>query len=124
MENFRYDCECDKLSVSVSSCNEYDSVILGDSSRSPSGICLRYRLAWGVFFNKQTEESVFSSVIGILSSVAAFIFVGAWMPFREFYLHSGTDVTGAVQVWRLVVLAILVLLLRRLPDDGYDIPGG
>jgi hypothetical protein len=34
MENFRYGCECDKLSVSVSSCNEYDSVVLGDSSSS------------------------------------------------------------------------------------------
>jgi hypothetical protein len=32
MENFKYDYECDKLSVSVSSCNEYDSVVLGDSS--------------------------------------------------------------------------------------------
>ena len=73
--------------------------------------------AWDGFFNKQTEESVFSSVIDTLFNVAAFIFVGAWMPFGQFHLHvqSGTDAMGAVQVWRLVVLAILVLLLRRLP---------
>jgi sodium/hydrogen antiporter len=39
------------------------------------------------------------------------------MPFGQFHLNvqSGTDPMGAVQVWRLVVLAILVLLLRRLP---------
>ena len=74
--------------------------------------------AWDGFFNKQTEESVFSSVIDTLFNVAAFIFVGAWMPFGQFHLHvqTGTgDAMGAVQVWRLVVLAVLVLLLRRLP---------
>lgn len=73
--------------------------------------------AWDGFFNKQTEESVFSSVIDTLFNVAAFIFVGAWMPFNQFHLHvqTGTGAMGAVQVWRLVVLAILVLLLRRLP---------
>ena len=73
--------------------------------------------AWDGFFNRQTEESVFSSVIDTLFNVAAFIFVGAWMPFGQFHLNaqSGTDAMGAVHVWRLVVLAILVLLLRRLP---------
>jgi len=64
------------------------------------------------FFNKQTEESVFSSVIGILFNIAAFIFVGAWMPFGKFN-PSGSLGMG-VEVWRLVVLAVLVLLLRRL----------
>lgn len=40
--------------------------------------------AWDGFFNRQTEESVFSSVIDLLFNIAAFIFVGAWMPFHEF----------------------------------------
>jgi sodium/hydrogen antiporter len=73
--------------------------------------------AWDGFFNRQTEESVFSSVIDTLFNVAAFIFVGAWMPFGQFHLNvqNGIDGMGAVQAWRLVVLAILVLLLRRLP---------
>ena len=61
---------------------------------------------------------MFSSVIDTLFNVAAFVFVGAWMPFGQFHLkkvsQSG-DAMGDVQVWRLVVLAILVLLLRRLP---------
>ena len=73
--------------------------------------------SWDGFFKKQTEESLFSSVIDTLFNVAAFIFVGAWMPFGQFHLNvqNGIDGMGAIQTWRLVVLAILVLLLRRLP---------
>ncbi|PCH40212.1 hypothetical protein WOLCODRAFT_116887 [Wolfiporia cocos MD-104 SS10] len=66
--------------------------------------------AWDGFFNKQTEESVFSSVIDLLFNIAAFVFVGAWMPFDDF---SDTELT--LSAWRLIVIAILVLLLRRLP---------
>lgn len=66
--------------------------------------------AWDGFFNRQTEESVFSSVIDTLFNIAAFIFVGAWMPFSKFQ-----DPTLTLEVWRLIVIAILVLLLRRLP---------
>ncbi|KAJ7206252.1 Sodium/hydrogen exchanger family-domain-containing protein [Mycena pura] len=67
--------------------------------------------AWDGFFNRQTEESVFSSVIDLLFNVAAFVYVGAWMPFSSFDDPEGTT----LKVWRLVVIAILVLLLRRLP---------
>ncbi|KAK2463768.1 hypothetical protein APHAL10511_004206 [Amanita phalloides] len=66
--------------------------------------------AWDGFFNRQTEESVFSSVIDLLFNVAAFVYVGAWMPFNKFQ-----DAALTLTVWRLLVVAILVLLLRRLP---------
>ncbi|THH04515.1 hypothetical protein EW145_g5463 [Phellinidium pouzarii] len=66
--------------------------------------------AWDGFFNRQTEQSVFSSVIDLLFNIAAFIFIGAWMPFNSF---SNEELT--LSVWRLIVIAILVLLLRRLP---------
>jgi hypothetical protein len=66
--------------------------------------------AWDGFFNRQTEESVFSSVIDLLFNVAAFVYVGAWMPFSQFQGEF-----SGLTVWRLVVIAILVLLLRRLP---------
>ncbi|EJC98839.1 uncharacterized protein FOMMEDRAFT_23244 [Fomitiporia mediterranea MF3/22] len=66
--------------------------------------------AWDGFFNRQTEQSVFSSVIDLLFNIAAFIFIGAWMPFKDF---ANPDLT--LSVWRLIVIAILVLLLRRLP---------
>lgn len=66
--------------------------------------------AWDGFFNRQTEESVFSSVIDLLFNVAAFVYVGAWMPFDTF-----SNETLSLSVWRLVVIAILVLMLKRLP---------
>lgn len=66
--------------------------------------------AWDGFFNRQTEESVFSSVIDLLFNIAAFVYVGAWMPFNDF-----EDVALTLTPWRLVVIAILVLILRRLP---------
>ncbi|KAF8887097.1 Sodium/hydrogen exchanger family-domain-containing protein [Infundibulicybe gibba] len=66
--------------------------------------------AWDGFFNRQTEESVFSSVIDLLFNVACFVFIGAWMPFSTF-----DNAALTLSVWRLIVIAILVLLLRRLP---------
>ena len=66
--------------------------------------------AWDGFFNKQTEASVFSSVIDLLLNTAAFVFVGAWMPFDSF-----SDETLSLSVGRLICIAVLVLLLRRLP---------
>jgi hypothetical protein len=66
--------------------------------------------AWDGFFNKQTEASVFSSVIDLLLNTAAFVYVGAWMPFDSF-----SDKTLSLTVGRLICIAVLVLLLRRLP---------
>ncbi|TDL22257.1 hypothetical protein BD410DRAFT_749069 [Rickenella mellea] len=66
--------------------------------------------AWDGFFNRQTEASVFSSVIDLLFNIAAFVFIGAWMPFSDF-----ADPELTLTVWRLIVIALLVLLLRRLP---------
>ncbi|KAH7868173.1 uncharacterized protein C8R40DRAFT_1062667, partial [Lentinula edodes] len=45
-----------------------------------------------------------------LVNIAAFISVGAWMPFHEF-----SNAETSLSVWRLIVIAILVLLFRRLP---------
>lgn len=66
--------------------------------------------AWDSHFNEQTANSVFSSVIDLLFNVAVFVYIGAWMPFDAF----NSEATG-VTVWRLIVLAILIILLRRLP---------
>ncbi|KAH9936219.1 Sodium/hydrogen exchanger family-domain-containing protein [Fomitopsis serialis] len=66
--------------------------------------------AWDGFFNRQTEQAVFSSVIDLLFNIASFVFIGAWMPFDAF-----SDSSLTLSVWRLIVIAILVLLLRRLP---------
>ncbi|KAK7445164.1 hypothetical protein VKT23_009595 [Stygiomarasmius scandens] len=66
--------------------------------------------AWDGFFNRQTEEAVFSSVIDLLFNIASFVYLGAWMPFGSFGNKEWT-----LEVWRLLVIAVLVLLLKRLP---------
>ncbi|KIJ64660.1 hypothetical protein HYDPIDRAFT_112058 [Hydnomerulius pinastri MD-312] len=75
-----------------------------------AAFCCGTAFAWDGFFNRQTEESVFSSVIDLLFNVAAFVYVGAWMPFDSFSNESLT-----LSIWRLIVIAILVLILKRLP---------
>jgi NhaP-type Na+/H+ or K+/H+ antiporter len=40
--------------------------------------------AWDGFFNKNTEDAVFSNVIDLLFNCAAFIYIGAIIPFADF----------------------------------------
>ena len=90
------------------------TTILGTDDLLAAFVC-GTAFSWDGFYNKQTEETVFSSVIDGLFNVAAFIFVGAWMPFNRFHINmSGSSETG-LEVWRLAVLAFLIFLLRRLP---------
>ncbi|KAJ3900872.1 hypothetical protein F5879DRAFT_992479 [Lentinula edodes] len=60
--------------------------------------------AWDGFFNRQTEESVFSSVIDLLSTLRL---LSLW--------EHGCHFMNFRMLWRLIVIAILVLLFRRLP---------
>ncbi|KAF9269679.1 hypothetical protein L218DRAFT_993689 [Marasmius fiardii PR-910] len=85
------------------------TVLLGSDDLLSTFAC-GTAFAWDGFFNRQTEEAVFSSVIDLLFNIACFVFVGAWMPFSSF-----EDAELTLSVWRLVVIAILVLLFRRLP---------
>jgi len=85
------------------------TVLLGSDDLLSSFAC-GTAFAWDGFFNRQTEESVFSSVIDLLFNITAFVYVGAWMPFDKFQ-----EAELSISVWRLIVIAILVLLLRRLP---------
>ncbi|ORX37176.1 Sodium/hydrogen exchanger family-domain-containing protein [Kockovaella imperatae] len=66
--------------------------------------------AWDGFFNKATEDAEFSNVIDLLFNCAAFIYIGAIIPFDSF-----NDPRLTIAWWRLVVLAICILLVRRLP---------
>ena len=66
--------------------------------------------AWDGWFNRQTEESMFSNVIDLLFNCACFIFIGAWIPFEDFDAPE-----LSISPWRLIVLGLLIVLLRRLP---------
>lgn len=85
------------------------TVLLGSDDLLATFAC-GTAFAWDGFFNRQTEESNFSSVIDLLFNIATFIYVGAWIPFDKF-----DDPELTLEVWRLIVIAVLVLLLRRLP---------
>ena len=95
--------------ISVALLTVGTSTLLGTEDVLASFAC-GTAFSWDGFFNKQTEASVFSSVIDLLLNSAAFVYVGAWMPFDSF-----SDKTLSLSVWRLICIAILVLLLRRLP---------
>ncbi|KAF9240279.1 Sodium/hydrogen exchanger family-domain-containing protein [Melanogaster broomeanus] len=75
-----------------------------------AAFCCGTAFAWDGFFNRQTEEAVFSSVIDLLFNVASFVYVGAWMPFESF-----SNETLTLSVRRLIAIAILILIFKRLP---------
>ncbi|KAK6465881.1 Na+/H+ exchanger CtNHA1 [Scheffersomyces coipomensis] len=65
---------------------------------------------WNGEFSKKTEESHVSTVIDLLLNLAFFVYLGAIIPWPQFNDHSlGLD------VWRLIILAIVIIFLRRVP---------
>ncbi|KAI4715839.1 Na+/H+ antiporter [Aureobasidium sp. EXF-10727] len=62
------------------------------------------------WFTEKTEESHVSNVIDLLINLAFFVYFGTIIPWAQF----DSAVIG-LSAWRLVVLAILVLLFRRIP---------
>ncbi|KAJ7466509.1 Sodium/hydrogen exchanger family-domain-containing protein [Mycena latifolia] len=68
-------------------------------------------ISWDQHFNEITENEVFSSVIDLVLNCACFVYIGAWMPFDAF----NTPELGIVP-WRLVVLFLAILALRRIPS--------
>ena len=66
--------------------------------------------AWDGWFQKQTADSNFSSIVDLVFNIATFVYIGAEMPWKEF-----VDGSINLSVGRLIGLSILVLLLKRLP---------
>ncbi|KAL1961189.1 hypothetical protein VTO42DRAFT_3134 [Malbranchea cinnamomea] len=62
------------------------------------------------WFTEKTEESHVSNVIDLLLNLAYFVYLGAIIPWE----HYNAPQLGLVP-WRLVVIAIFVLLFRRIP---------
>ncbi|KAK6905786.1 hypothetical protein L486_06867 [Kwoniella mangroviensis CBS 10435] len=63
---------------------------------------------WDDWFRLETEDAGFQDVIDQLLNSAIFLYVGAIIPWSDFSKYS-------LSPWRLVVLGILIMLLRRLP---------
>ncbi|KAK3048742.1 Na+/H+ antiporter [Extremus antarcticus] len=62
------------------------------------------------WFTEKTEESHVSNVIDLLINLAFFVYFGTIIPWDQY----NAAVLG-LDVWRLVVIAILVLFFRRIP---------
>ena len=67
-------------------------------------------LNWDGYFNTQIEGEVFASVIDLVLNCGTFVYIGAWIPFNMFNAPE-----LGITPWRLVILFIAVLLLRRIP---------
>ncbi|KAF9463821.1 Sodium/hydrogen exchanger family-domain-containing protein [Collybia nuda] len=67
-------------------------------------------ISWDGDFNVHTEDEVFSSVIDLVLNCACFIYIGAWLPFTSFDIPS-----LGISPWRLTVLFLAILALRRIP---------
>ncbi|EJD00215.1 Sodium/hydrogen exchanger [Fomitiporia mediterranea MF3/22] len=68
-------------------------------------------VSWDGHFNDRTEDEVFSSVIDLVLNCACFIYIGAWLPFNA---YNATEL--GITPWKLVVLFIAILALRRIPS--------
>lgn len=64
---------------------------------------------WDDWFRLETMDDSFQPTIDMLLNVSIFMWFGAICPWSEFYHND------VVPIWRLVILGILVLLLRRPP---------
>lgn len=66
--------------------------------------------AWDGWFSKKTKESEISTIIDLLLNLAYFVYFGAIIPWQQF-----NDPEIGTNAWRLVILAIVVIVLRRIP---------
>ncbi|KAI2704638.1 hypothetical protein CBS147354_9632 [Penicillium roqueforti] len=64
---------------------------------------------WDDWFRLQTKDDSLQPTIDMLLNVTIFLWYGAYLPWD----HFGDN--PVISTWRLVVLGVLVLLLRRLP---------
>ncbi|PHH76339.1 hypothetical protein CDD82_4042 [Ophiocordyceps australis] len=62
------------------------------------------------WFGEKTEESHVSNVIDLLINLTYFVYFGTIIPWEQY----NNNVFG-LRAWRLVVIAIFVLLFRRIP---------
>lgn len=65
---------------------------------------------WNGDFARKTEESHVSTVIDLLLNLSFFVYFGAIVPWPDF-----NNAELGLNVWRLIVLAIVVVFLRRIP---------
>lgn len=66
--------------------------------------------SWDGWFARKTEELHVLTVIDLLLNLAYFVYFGAIIPWEQF-----NNAAIGIHVWKLVILAIVVIFLRRIP---------
>jgi NhaP-type Na+/H+ or K+/H+ antiporter len=74
-------------------------------------LCIGCAISWDGHFNLQTEHDSFSTVLDLVLNCACFVYIGAWLPFDKFHISE-----IGVTPWRLVILVLIILALRRIPS--------
>jgi sodium/hydrogen antiporter len=67
-------------------------------------------ISWDGDFKIQVEGDVFWTIIDLILNSACFVYLGAWMPFTSF-----NNPALGITPWRLAVLLVAILFLRRIP---------
>ncbi|PWN25455.1 hypothetical protein BDZ90DRAFT_233914 [Jaminaea rosea] len=72
---------------------------------------------WDDYYRIRSEESDVQDILDMLLNAAVFIYIGTIIPWN--YYHAVADLEGptlgGIPTWRIVLLGIFVLLLRRPP---------
>ncbi|ORX93814.1 hypothetical protein K493DRAFT_222597 [Basidiobolus meristosporus CBS 931.73] len=65
---------------------------------------------WDDWFRKATKEAHFQEVIDMMFNISFFVYFGTIIPWASFEVPA-----LGLSVWRLALIALIVLVLRRLP---------
>lgn len=76
-------------------------------------------ISWDMYFTEQVEGESFAAVTDLVLNCACFVYIGAWMPFDAWAASLGVPLSFEsgvqVELWRLALLAIIILVIRRIP---------
>lgn len=67
-------------------------------------------LTWQDFYRVEAEDDTFQDVIDSLLNASVFIYIGTLIPW-----HAYSNINFQLSPWRLVLLSISILALKRLP---------
>ncbi|KAJ3217214.1 hypothetical protein HDU81_000888, partial [Chytriomyces hyalinus] len=67
-------------------------------------------LTWDLWFNHKVSATQFQEVIDALLNLTFFVFIGATAPWASF-----NSAEHGLEIWKLILFALWMLLLRRLP---------
>ncbi|CAO1632636.1 unnamed protein product [Sympodiomycopsis kandeliae] len=72
---------------------------------------------WDDWYRERNEETNVQGAVDMLLNVAVFIYIGAIIEWDLYHISTAltAPVMGGIQTWRIVLLGLFVLLLRRPP---------